>query len=412
MKQLQHFEDAITEMNENGVTLEDLRTKHHLTEWGARKFVEKLGHEEEKDPDSDVGEPAKIHYTDYTPRTLPKSLKAEPMPVKTNNTEINREAQHEKQKQTNEVKEHVIDLEKTVKEIEPGEIEWDKNKNSANGVDIIWHETDTHLGALVEDAETGEIVFNTPRVKEIMAEKRENFAEYVHKEARDNSVDTIHWLLAGDIIEGTGIYGGQAHETDLYINKQIEEAGEELVKTFKHIHKICEDYDAQLQIVCIPGNHGDMRISSADNKANFDDIVYHLLHQAINMFQDMNNVDQSRVRVKRSDSYVGTTFPVRNMTGYVSHGQHMKKHVGTSSGERDALAIMNEYGADALFRGHYHMPKIEDVNGTPVIMTNSIKPGSMYEDSIKAFGNPGYSFYTAADDEFIKNARNYRVSKE
>ena len=155
-----------------------------------------------------------------------------------------------------------------------------------------------------------------------------------------------------------------------------------------------------------------MRISSASNKASFDDLVYHVLHQAVNMhLNQQEGEDSHRVRVKRSDTAVGMTFPLRTHTGYVSHGQHLKRHVGTASGQRDALSIVDEYGADVIFRGHFHMPKVEDVNGTPVVMTNSIKPGGMYEDEIKAFGDPGYAFYTATDEKPVKNVEFYGTQR-
>lgn len=407
MKQLQHFQDAIQQMHDEGITKKTLRDEYHLTEWGARKFADVLGDREEEIN----GRGKKRFYTDHTPSSLPKNLKSEPMPVKTNNTEIVRQPQHEKQSETNDVKEYLDGLEKMVKSVEPPEIEFNDHETTEGGIDVIWHETDTHIGALVEDSENGEVVFNTEKAKEIMQEKRHNFKDYIEHLWLDRveDIDNIHWVLGGDIVEGTGIYGGQAHETDSYINKQIEEAGEELVTTYKFLYELASHIDAQLQIVCMPGNHGDMKISSASNKASFDDIIYHNLHQAIGMHQDTIEDDGVEVRVKRSDTYVGTTFPLRNMTAYVTHGQHMKDHVGTSSGQRDALSIMHEKDADVIFRGHYHMPKIEDVNGTPVVMTNSIKPGGMYEDSIQAYGNPGYAFYTASDGNPVKDVKFYSV---
>ena len=409
MKQLQHLQNAIQHMHNQGITRKQLQNQYHLTQYGAKKFTDLLAHETSKaqNKNSGPGETPTLHHTDYTPRTLPKDLKTESIPVTVNHTEPVRETQAQKQNETNEVKDYLAGLEEMVKSVETPVIEWNQQPTS-HGVDLVWHETDTHLGAHVEDRDNGETVFDTETVKKIMHNKRRKFSEYAANQAENGGVDTIHWLLGGDIIEGTGIYGGQAHETDSYINEQIEAAGEELIKTYKLLYSEAEYYDANLQIVCVPGNHGDMRISSASNKASFDDLVYHVLHQAVNMhLNQQEGEDAERVRVKRSDTAVGMTFPLRTHTGYVSHGQHLKRHVGTASGQRDALSIIDEYGADVIFRGHFHMPKVEDVNGTPVVMTNSIKPGGMYEDEIKAFGDPGYAFYTATDEKPVKDVEFY-----
>jgi len=406
MKQLQHLPDLINEMHETGLTQSEMEDEYGLTTYGAQKLCSVLNTDRSKESREGAGENPYVYTTKYTADSLPKSLKKEQIPVKTNHTELTRETQHEKQSQTNEVKEYLTGLEEMVKSVETPVIEWDTAKRSGD-IDVVWHETDTHLGAKVEDQESGEVIFDTETVKKEMYEKRKRFSQYLADRAGTEGVDTIHWLLGGDIIEGTGIYGGQAHETDKYINEQIEVAGEELVKTYKLLYDEAQYYDANLQIICMPGNHGDMRISSANNKASFDDLVYHVLHQAVQMHLDEEDGD--RVRVKRSDTYVGTTFPIRNMTGYLTHGQHLKQHVGTASGQRDALSIINEYDADVIFRGHYHMPKIEDVNGVPVVMTNSIKPGGMYEDSIRAYGSPGYAFYTAEDDNPVKDVEFYKT---
>lgn len=407
MKQLQHLPGLIDEMHENGLTRKEMQNMYGVTEYGASKVIDLIADGKDKPSTGGAGENPYVYYTDHSSSELPKYLKKKQIPVATNNTELTRENQHSKQRQTNEVKEYLTGLEEMVKSVETPVIEWDGQKNSGD-IDVVWHETDTHLGAKVENRETGEVIFDTETVKNRMYEKRRRFSEYLSDQAGQNSVDTIHWLLGGDIIEGTGIYGGQAHETDKYINEQIEAAGKQLIKTYKMLYNEAEYYDANLQIVCMPGNHGDMRISSANNKASFDDLVYHVLHQAIKMHLDDREGD-SKVRVKRSDTYVGTTFPLRNMTGYLTHGQHLKQHVGTASGQRDALSIMNEYDADVIFRGHYHMQKIEEVNGVPVVMTNSIKPGGMYEDSIRAYGSPGYAFYTAVDNNPVKNTEFYNT---
>jgi len=406
MKQLQHLESAYQEMQENGVTKKQLRDKYHLTEWGARKFVDLAATR------SDIinGRGTKKYFADKALAEQPKDVREKQIPVTTNySTEI-RENQHDKRSRTQDARELVEHIENKVKAVETPAIEWDDDVRTHNGQDVILHETDTHIGALVEN-EHGEVIFDSEKAEELFDKKLSEFKEYLTERhvMSGNNIDTIHWLLGGDIVEGTGIYSGQAHELDLYINEQLEKSSELLIKAMKTLTELADQVDAQLQIVCVPGNHGDMRVKGSNNQASFDDIIYHTLTLAMDAYLDANDDVKGDVRVKRSDGAVGMTFPIRNFTGYLTHGENLKEHVGTSSGKRDALSLQSKYDCDVIFRGHYHMPKIEDVNGMPVVMTPSIKPGGVYEDSIQAYGEPGYVFYTADDENPVKDARYYRT---
>lgn len=400
MKQVQHLDAAVQEMYQNGITKKQLRDKYHLTEWGARKFVDTI-------PVSSITEVdgrGKKMYTGEKPvEKLCKDVKTVPIPVKQNYSEVQRESQHNKAKRTEEARSFIEDIEEKVKQVEMPEIEWREDKTEYGGVDVIMHETDTHLGAVVED-ENGETMFDPEYAEDTVYSKYHEFKDYVERQNTKNGVDTIHWLLGGDIVEGTGIYEGQAHEVGMYINEQLEKASEILITCAKAMVKLAEKLDAQLQIVTVPGNHGDMRVKGASNKANFDDIIYHTLALALDTYLE-NHSHSENVRMKRSDRSVGTTFPVRGHVGYLTHGQNMKEHVGTSSGKKDALSIQNQKGCDAIFRGHYHMSKVEEVNGMPVVMTPSIKPGGPYEDSMQAYADAGYAFYTADDRNAVRDVQ-------
>ena len=392
-------------MQSEGVSRKELRQNHHMTEWGARKFTDILPTQTEEEETPGGRHNRKIFYLDRPFEKLDQETKQTQIPVNLNNTELNREPRKAKQTQTKQMNDYLSKLEKTVKQVDAPEIEWsEKPEASSMGADVVFHDTDNHFGSTVENKH-GETIYSTETAKERHREKTQEFVDYTVRQRVVNTIDTVHWLLGGDMVEGTGIYSGQAHEVDMYINKQVETATEELTKTMKRLVKLCNHIGADLQIVCIPGNHGKNRSGGSSNKANYDDLVYYNLQHATDIFLEENgDVD---VRFQRSDSVVEDTFPLRagSYTGYLCHGQHMKTHVGTSSGQKDALSIVSEYGADIIFRGHYHMNKVEDVNGVPVVMTGSIKPGGPHEKTLQAYGPPSSAFYTVTDDEIIENVK-------
>lgn len=404
MKQIRHFEDALQKMHEEGITRNKLQKNHHMTKYGAQKFLRTLPTQIEEEETAGGIANAKKHYLSKPPQQLNDEKLSEQVHVELNNTQPTRQKQETDQTTTKNLNDYLTELEQAVKQVEAPSIEWEGNSETESaGVDLVLHDTDVHFGSNVENKH-GETVFNTEVAKKRYSEKINRFLSYAYEkdaEHRDG-VDTVHWVLGGDIVEGTGIYDGQAHDVDMYINEQIETATEELTKAMKALIKVCDEKNADLQIICIPGNHGKVRQSSASNSANYDDLVYYNLQHATKLFTE-NAYNNTDVRFKRSDTVVEDTFPMRGgrWTGYITHGQHMKSHVGTSSGQKDALSITHQYDCDIIFRGHFHMSKIENVNGMPVIMSNSLKPGGPHEKTLQAYSDPGYEFYTVTDEEVL-----------
>jgi len=395
MKLVQELEDAIKEMHNHGITRQILREKYHLTEYGAVKFTDIVStRHEQLDSRGKKKFFTDKEISDYTQETLNETI-----PVELNHSEEMRTPQHEAQKLTNSAKSYLVSLEKQVKEADTPTIEWSEEaETSEEGVDIVWHETDAHFGAIVEN-EHGETIYDTSIAKDRFRKRYKEFNDLLESYA--GRVDTIHFLLGGDLVEGTGIFHGQSHEVDGYINNQFDTAREEYFKQIKALISEAQARAAKLQIVTVPGNHGDVKVSSSSNKANFDDLLYNSLRHMTAIYLEDHDMQES-VRFVHSDRTTGVTFPLRNYTGYLTHGQQMKEHVGTSSGKKDALARKDKFGFDVLFRGHYHMNKVEPVNGAPIVMTNSPKPGGSFEDSIAAYGSAGGAFYVASDNDVLE----------
>ena len=392
MKQIKNLDNVLKHLQEEGATRRTLRNQYHLTEYGAKKLTNLIADREEK---LDGRGTLKFHL-DREKHELDQETLEETIPVSVSNSKNLRATQRQKQSLTRSAHNYLEQLERDVKAIESPVIDWEDDYNpNPHGVDLIWHETDAHFGALTEN-EHGEIIYDTETATERLKERTAKFCHLAVDEGRD--INTIHFLLGGDWMEGTAIYQGQGHEVDMNINEQFEKVRTEYFKVIKQLIDLAHTMDAKLQIVSAHGNHGELR-AGGSNKANVDDMMARTLNDMTGIFLDenQNRVDVD-VRFKHSDSTMGMTFPIRNKTGYLVHGQNFKEHVGTSSGKKDALAKIHRYNADIIFRGHFHMNKIEDVGGVPVVMTGSPKPAGQFEDSISEYGEPAGAFYVASDD--------------
>jgi len=102
--------------------------------------------------------------------------------------------------------------------------------------------------ALVSDIHVGS--------QEFVADAWCRFADWLHT---DDAADVEYLLVAGDMVEGVGVYPGQDEELDIVdIYDQYERFSEHL-----------KDVPGEMEIVMIPGNHDAVRL--AEPQPAFDD---------------------------------------------------------------------------------------------------------------------------------------------
>ena len=102
--------------------------------------------------------------------------------------------------------------------------------------------------ALISDIHVGS--------EEFVAEAWNRFADWLHT---DEAASVEYLLIAGDMVEGVGVYPGQDEELDIVdIYDQYERFSEHL-----------KDVPGDLEIVMIPGNHDAVRL--AEPQPAFDD---------------------------------------------------------------------------------------------------------------------------------------------
>lgn len=261
--------------------------------------------------------------------------------------------------------------------------------------DLVVHLTDLHYGDKVTD-ERGRVTFNTE-----IADRRVNaIVEEALRVKREQDTirefDTCHLCLGGDAVTGTGIYDGQwadlDHEVGATLKHQINHAAETLMSAIK---TLASEFET-LQVVCVPGNHGELRASGVSKQANADIHTYSRLDFGVR-HSEMDNV-----HFVFNDSTSYTNFEMRGgaMRGHMRHGEGCQPHAGaTSASKRDWRGWLLSHEFDVSLRGHYHEAKLERVHGRPVIMGGSIKPPGDFEESISEWSGPAAVVFGVSDEQ-------------
>jgi hypothetical protein len=376
----------VKDLKTSGLSYERMMQDYGLTRWGARKIG---GHDAISS--ETAGNHEKIFVLEDEPGSSFLSLKVPVEQEEVNYEEERRQKQSSKQTITNKANTYLAELEREVKNSKVNGSSFEEPSFSDGGFTALIHETDPHFSAEVTDR-SGEVIFNTEMARRGTDQAFDWYVERIRSKGVE-FLDEIVLMLGGDLVEGENIYDGQAHQIDQTLESQISSARK---CYFENLKRLRTEFDVPIKVVCASGNHSDMGTGSG---ANADDIIYSMLEDMVNL------ADMEDIKFVRSDRSNFVSFSFRNWRGYLTHGENRKHHVGTARPESDWLSIKDEFGFDVAFRGHYHNQKIENVNGAPIVMTNSRKPGDDYTDSLATFGVTGNAIYFATDDEVLEEVR-------
>ncbi|UBF20853.1 calcineurin-like phosphoesterase domain, ApaH type [Halorubrum virus HRTV-16] len=253
--------------------------------------------------------------------------------------------------------------------------------------DVVIHVTDDHIGDVLED-EFGNEVFNTEIALERIRYRTQKTLELIERQRKAGwDFHTVHYVMGGDIITGSGIYLGQAWEMELNLNEQIDIATQ---VHFEQIRTLAENFDA-VQVVCQTGNHGEIRINGSSQQANGDDIVYRMLDAVVRASEYDN------ITFIRNDRTGFTNFEIRGHKAHIRHGQNAAEHIGTAAAKRDWRGWLLQHDFEIAYAGHYHTQGVDRVMNVPVIRSGSIKPPGDFEESISEWSMPGATIHGVSD---------------
>lgn len=255
--------------------------------------------------------------------------------------------------------------------------------------DVAIHVTDDHIGDKLED-EFGNTVFDTEIALERITHRITRTLEIIERQKQAGwEFHTVHYIMGGDIITGTGIYEGQSWEVEKNFNQQIDIATS---IHFEQIKRLADEFEA-VQVVCQTGNHGEIRISGSSGKANGDDIVYRMLDALVRASEYEN------ITLIRNERTGYTNFDMRGHDAHLRHGQGAGEHIGTSAKKRDWRGWKLQHGFDIAYLGHYHIQGEDRVMEAPVLRSGSLKPSDDFEESIAEWSMPMSTIHGVSDDQ-------------
>jgi len=200
----------------------------------------------------------------------------------------------------------------------------------------------------------------------------------------DHPVRNAHVMFGGDMVEGLGIFPGQAYEVEAHLFEQLfataklmEQFVLELAGTFEHITVTCEY-----------GNHGRLgRKGEMPGADNIDRVAYKI---AGDRLEQHPNIDW------HTDGNWYQTVTIGNYHALLVHGDEIKSFGGNTP----AFGILrkcNQWSSGVIpepftdvYMGHFHTPMtLTMANGGQIYVTGSPESENVYaKEFMAATGQP------------------------
>jgi len=280
--------------------------------------------------------------------------------------------------------------------------------------DMVVHRSDDHIGARYTDEYGNETFDAETGIQRVRTVSDRTFRLKQRQEDAGIEFDTLHLLLGGDHLHGTGIHPDQPWETDLPVPEQLTVASDIYME---FIDRAVDEFET-VQIVCQRGNHGELRGDGMGPDDNLDDAFFMSLDKRVRD-RGYDNVrfvmshggffTNFRMRARpeedeRKANELGIAvedLPAELQTGHrghLRHGQNSLEHIGTSAGKKRWYAWKDQHKFDIAYRGHYHTFRIENISSKPVVESGAIVPPSDYEESLAEWDEPAATVHGVSDE--------------
>ncbi|MFB6111089.1 MAG: DNA-directed DNA polymerase II small subunit [Halobacteriaceae archaeon] len=241
---------------------------------------------------------------------------------------------------------------------------------------------DRHVqAALVSDVHVGS--------DEFMQEAWSSFADWLHTEEAEH---VEYLLIAGDMVEGVGVYPDQDDELEI----------SDIYSQYERFSELLKEVPGDLEIVMIPGNHDAVRL--AEPQPGFDEEFRELMraHDA----QIVGN--PATVTIEGVDilMYHGVSLddvvaelPGASYEAPAEAMQHLlkKRHLAPTYGGKNRLApeerdhLVIDDIPDILHSGHVHKLGVGEYHGVRVINSGCWQAQTPFQRSVNIDPDPGFA---------------------
>ncbi len=192
------------------------------------------------------------------------------------------------------------------------------------------------------------------------------------KELKETRPDEATILDVGDIIEGFFNFNGQREQNDLDLVSQLDLAFNYLLNlVVKAAH-----YVRKLYVVSVPSNHCEIRAGKKDQIGSSDNDYGLLLNKMVERVFDEGNDNIEFIRPE--NHYLQAEWEMAGTKLAVFHGHNLSNINAHAKWWKDqAFNKRPGWDADILFTGHYHTPRLEEVDrGRWIIHCPTCESGS------------------------------------
>jgi hypothetical protein len=200
-------------------------------------------------------------------------------------------------------------------------------------------------------------------------------------------VNECHVMLGGDMVEGVGIFPGQAYEVEAYAFEQLIACARLIESSVAALL----EYFPKVEVWEEIGNHGRLgRKGEMPHGDNIDRMAYTIARQALR-----DRVKPDRLVWHPWEGDLGTHVQVGNYVALLVHGDEIKSFGGNTP----AFGILRKVNAwatgvvapfDDCYMGHWHTPmSLTLANAGRVFVTGSPESDNGYaKEFVAAIGKP------------------------
>lgn len=242
--------------------------------------------------------------------------------------------------------------------------------------------SDFHVGKVIPDEDGGQL-YNMEIAKRRMDGLARSILDNCAVDPED--CDEVVILLAGDMVDGEGIYPGQELHIETHVAEQVKAVSTKLWKLALDLRTVFP----QVRIITSRGNHG--RSGNSD-EANWDNIVY----QQLEILADMGETDGIIVKNLYGNF---NTFEVKGWKGLLRHQAPAQADTPAAIAKLGGWYDLHRY--DFIAYGHWHHWGIPTWNGRPLFRNGSLGGGDDYAEQFGANDQPAQLAFTVSEDKLM-----------
>ncbi len=205
--------------------------------------------------------------------------------------------------------------------------------------------------------------------------------EYGNGEQRKVAEDIKYLIVAGDIVDGIGVYPNQDKELSIKdIRKQYDEAA-----------RFLGNIRSDIKIIITPGNHDASRLAEPQPAVpeEYAESLYKLNNVEFVSNPSVVSLDGVNVLIYHGESFNELPMAIKGLS-YEKNEQMMeellrKRHLAPIYGERTPLAseledyLVIEHVPDIFHTGHIHINSYKKYNGIHLINSGTFQTQTEYQ---------------------------------